>query len=130
MLGDLPHRARPRGAMRSCRASARTRRRESTSLGRSARRTMSQQGRRWLALALVAAALAPRLARAADGDGRIELGGVERRYSVHVPASAGAAPPALVIVLHGGGGHGRGAAKQTGSAPRPTVRASSPPTRT
>jgi len=75
---------------------------------------MSQQGRRWLALALVAAALAPRLARAADGDGRIALGGVERRYSVHVPASAGAAPPALVIVLHGGGGHGRGAAKQTG----------------
>src|SRR6266851_3146088 len=113
MLGDLPHRARPRGAMRSCRASARTRRRESTSLGRSARRTMSQQGRRWLALALVAAALAPRLVHAADGDGRIALGGVERRYSVHVPASAGAAPPALVIVLHGGG-YGRGAAKQTG----------------
>lgn len=36
----------------------------------------------------------------------ITVGGVERRYRVHLPASLQAAPRAIVLVLHGGGGIG------------------------
>lgn len=42
------------------------------------------------------------------------VGGRDRRYLVHLPPRAGAARPALVLALHGGGGRAEGVAAQTG----------------
>jgi polyhydroxybutyrate depolymerase len=44
---------------------------------------------------------------------RIRVGGVERRYLVHVPPAPGRRPDALIIVLHGGGGTPAGIAAHT-----------------
>jgi len=52
---------------------------------------------------------------AADIQRKLQVGGRERSYAVHVPPGAtDSRPLPLVIVLHGGGGSGAGAATQTG----------------
>jgi len=52
---------------------------------------------------------------AADNQRKLQVGGRERGYAVHVPPGAtDSRPMPLVIVLHGGGGSGAGAATQTG----------------
>ncbi|HEX6090311.1 MAG TPA: PHB depolymerase family esterase [Gemmatimonadales bacterium] len=61
-----------------------------------------------LGLALV---LAPAVASAQAQ--RIRVGGVERRYLVHVPPVGGRTPDAIVVVLHGGGGTPAGIAAHT-----------------
>ena len=63
-------------------------------------------------LALGIAAAAP--AAAADLLRKVEVGGLERTYRIHLPrAVKPGAPAALVIALHGGGGNGRSTDRQT-----------------
>ncbi len=62
---------------------------------------------------LLGVALAPRLVNAADTGRTLEWGGRERSYSVHLPPGGARGQMALVVVLHGGAGSGKGAAKQT-----------------
>ncbi len=50
----------------------------------------------------------------ADEARTIAWGGRERRYLVHAPPRRGAGRRALVLSLHGGGGHAAGVAAQTG----------------
>jgi len=65
-----------------------------------------------MALALIAAGTP---GFAADMQHKLQVGGRERSYAVHVPPGAtDSRPMPLVIVLHGGGGSGAGAATQTG----------------
>lgn len=62
---------------------------------------------------LAGVALWPQSA-AADDEASLEIGGRTRTYLVHVPPRAERGRPMpLVVVLHGGGGDGAGAAKQT-----------------
>jgi polyhydroxybutyrate depolymerase len=56
------------------------------------------------AVGLVLAAAVPAMAGAADIDGRLVHGGVERTYTLHLPDRQGPVP--LVVLLHGGGGDG------------------------
>ncbi|HEY4127708.1 MAG TPA: PHB depolymerase family esterase [Gammaproteobacteria bacterium] len=59
--------------------------------------------------------LTPLLAQAA-GDPKLEIeyGGLDRSYLLHLPNPTPATPPAVVLVLHGGGGNAESMAKQTG----------------
>lgn len=67
-----------------------------------------------LMFAVAAAAHAGDALTAGDHDLSISFGGLSRRYLVHVPARFEAAPPALVLVLHGGGGNAEHAVAMTG----------------
>ena len=67
-----------------------------------------------LALLLLVPALAPLPAAASDQQHRIVSKGLERRYLLHLPAGKEDQQGLpLVVVLHGGGGNGEGAARQT-----------------
>src|SRR5262245_35584191 len=66
-------------------------------------------------LAMLALLAAAGPSDAADGQRKLQVGGRERSYAVHVPPGAtDSRPMPLVIVLHGGAGNGAGAATQTG----------------
>ena len=62
-------------------------------------------------LLLIAAIATP--ASAGDLVRKITVGGIERTYRLHLPPGESAAPRALVIVLHGGGGSGASTDKHT-----------------
>ena len=62
-----------------------------------------------------ASAPASRAAQPVDWQGPIEVGGVERSYLLHLPASYDSARPMpLVLVFHGGRGSGKRIAQMTG----------------
>lgn len=70
-----------------------------------------------LAASVLGAALVHGHAAAAEQRHTIRAAGLERHYTVHVPSNAEArASLPVVIMLHGGGGTGRGAARETGWA--------------
>jgi polyhydroxybutyrate depolymerase len=63
----------------------------------------------------MAALLAALNAAAADVQRFIDVGGMQRRYVVHVPdGRADSAPAPLVVVFHGGGGNAANAARTSG----------------
>src|SRR5574341_231323 len=48
----------------------------------------------------------------------MEVGGIQRTYSIHLPSRfPGGRPAGLVLVLHGGGGNGRQIERHTGFSP-------------
>ena len=63
----------------------------------------------------VAFVVAPALAAAEDDpEVKLQSGGLDRSYLIHLPNPLPTGPLPLVVVLHGGGGSGAGAVKQTG----------------
>ncbi|HEV7165401.1 MAG TPA: PHB depolymerase family esterase [Gammaproteobacteria bacterium] len=69
---------------------------------------------RTLALAFLALTGASRAADTQDQAHKLDFGGLDRSYLLHLPANSPPGPLALVVVLHGGAGSGAGAAKMTG----------------
>jgi polyhydroxybutyrate depolymerase len=68
-----------------------------------------------LAFLLLAAAAGKEAVKAGDHDFTVKVGGLERRFTVHVPQSYdGKTPMPVVVMLHGGGGTSKGAATETG----------------
>ncbi len=59
----------------------------------------------------------PKAVRPGDHDFTLEIGGLKRRYIVHVPSAYdGTKALPVVIMFHGGGGTARGAMRETGWA--------------
>src|SRR5271165_913771 len=68
-----------------------------------------------LALALLPGFRAASADTATDSSAAIQVGGVEREYLIHIPASYhGAHPTSLVLVFHGGGGAAAGMERISG----------------
>jgi polyhydroxybutyrate depolymerase len=67
-----------------------------------------------MAAVIAVAVLLTAACSAADMQKTLQLGGLERSYALYVPPSAKTGGPLpLVVVLHGGGGNGPAAARQT-----------------
>jgi polyhydroxybutyrate depolymerase len=64
-----------------------------------------------LLLAVCAIARAP--SAHADQARTLDVGGVQRSYVIHLPPVSGSAPHPLLLLLHGGGGRGKGMARLT-----------------
>ncbi len=67
-----------------------------------------------LALTLLAATGLSHAAPSGDEVHTLDFDGLKRSYALHMPAKSPAGELPLVVVLHGGGGSGAGAARMTG----------------